>query len=103
MAARDLYHYHVIEALKKEGWIITHDPYTFNMGGVNFRMDIGAEKILAAEKDGKKIAVEVKSFIKNSPVQDLHEAVGKYDLYSIALDMQEPDRIIYLAIRLVTP
>jgi hypothetical protein len=32
---------------------------------------LGAEKILAAEKQGRKIAVEVKSFLSVSPVHDL--------------------------------
>jgi hypothetical protein len=33
------------------------------VGGVEMYVDLGAEKIIAAEKDGKKIAVEIKSFI----------------------------------------
>jgi XisH protein len=27
--ARDIYHEHVKEALIKDGWTVTHDPYLF--------------------------------------------------------------------------
>ncbi len=60
---------------------------------------MGAEKILAAEKQGRKIAVEVKSFVSASPVHDLEEAVGQYIVYEDILERSEPERIIYLAIR----
>ncbi|MCB0836576.1 MAG: XisH family protein [Bacteroidetes bacterium] len=98
MSAKDIYHDHVREALKNDGWTITDDPYSFSVGKVDFRIDLGAEKLLAAEKGNHKIAVEIKSFIKASPVQDMHEAVGKYEIYSLALDFNEPERELYLAI-----
>jgi len=60
---------------------------------------LGAEKLFAAEKQGRKIAVEVKSFVSASPVNDLEEAVGQYIIYEDILDRLEPERIIYLAIR----
>lgn len=98
MPAKDIYHDHVREALEKDGWTITDDPYSFSLGKVDFRIDLGAEKVIAAEKGNQKIAVEIKSFIKPSPVQDMHEAVGKHEMYSLALDLREPDRELYLAI-----
>ena len=60
---------------------------------------MGAEKLFATEKQGRKIAVEVKSFVSASPVNDLEEAVGQYIIYEDILDRLEPERIIYLAIR----
>lgn len=39
------------------------------------------EKLLAAEKEKEKIAVEVKSFAGVSVVRDLENAIGKYILY----------------------
>ncbi len=102
MSARDLYHDHVRKALENDGWVITDDPFSFSTGNVNFRIDLGAEKLIAAEKDNQKIAVEIKSFIKPSPVQDMHEAVGKHEMYSIALNFKEPERELYLAIPLHT-
>jgi Holliday junction resolvase-like predicted endonuclease len=98
MSTRDKYHDVVKQALEKEGWTITDDPYSFSYGKVDFRIDLGAEKLIAAQKDNQKIAVEIKSFIKPSPVQDMHEAVGQYEMYSLALDFDDPNRELYLAI-----
>lgn len=61
-------------------------------------VDLGAERvIIAAEKDRQKIAVEIKSFLNRSPVRDLEEAVGQYDIYRTLLTETEPDRMLWLA------
>lgn len=64
-------------------------------------MDLGSEKLFAAEKDQRRIAVEVKSFIRPSPVQDLENALGQYVLYRSLLEesTNNQDRRLYLAIR----
>lgn len=67
------------------------------MGGRSAFVDLGAEKLFAAEKEGKRIAVEVKSFISPSPVKDL-EQVGQYIKYSQVLERQNFNRLLYLAI-----
>lgn len=54
---------------------------------------------MAAEKAGRKIAVEIKSFIGVSPVTDLEKALGQYILYQDILEETEADRVLYLAIR----
>ena len=97
--AKDIYHDHVREILEINGWIITHDPYYVRIGGVDFFMDLGAKEVIGAEKEGRKIAVEIKSFASLSNVADFHEAYGKFVLYRKALRKKEPDRILYLAIR----
>jgi hypothetical protein len=61
-------------------------------------VDLGAEQLLAAEKSGQKIAVEVKSFIGPSELDDLEKALGQYVLYHDVLAEREPDRALYLAI-----
>jgi hypothetical protein len=48
--ARDKYHYHVREALIKDGWTITHDPYYIISPGLNYPVDLGAEKVIGAIK-----------------------------------------------------
>lgn len=50
MPAKDRYHDIVRQALEKEGWDITHDPYTMLIGKAEMHIDLGAEKLLAAEK-----------------------------------------------------
>ena len=99
MPAKDIYHNNVRTALEKDGWTITKDPLTLEIGGRSLFVDLGAEKIFAAEKQGRKIAVEVKSFLAASPVHDLEEALGQYIVYEDILEVSEPERNIYLAVR----
>ena len=98
MPKRDLFHEAVKKGLIKDGWTITDDPLTFRIDGINISIDLGAEKVIGAEKDGKKIAVEVKSFISPSPLTDFHTALGQFLTYRLFLGQEEPDRQIYLAI-----
>ena len=99
MPAKDIYHNTVRTALEKDGWTITNDPLPLKIGDRSLFVDLGAEKILAAEKQGRKIAVEVKSFLSISPVHDLEEALGQYIVYEDILELSEPERNIYLAVR----
>jgi hypothetical protein len=96
--ARDIYHDTVRTALIKDGWTITDDPFTLKVGGRSTFVDLGAEKLFAAEKEDRRIAVEVKSFISPSPVKDLEQALGQYIMYSQVLESQNIDRLLYLAI-----
>jgi hypothetical protein len=89
-------------ALIKEQWLITADPLRLKIEGVRFEIDLGAEKILAAQKGNQKIAVEIKSFLNDSALTDFHLALGQFLNYKLALQMSEPDRILYLAIPLET-
>jgi len=99
MPVRDIYHDNVKNALIKDEWTITHNPLTLKWGKKDMYVDLGAEKILAAEKEGRKIAVEVKSFVGPSEIEDLKNALGQYVLYHDILKRTDPDRILYLAIR----
>jgi hypothetical protein len=99
MPAKNIYHDGVVRALTADGWTITHDPLTLSFGGKDLFMDLGAERAaLAAEKDGRKIAVEVQSFLGASPVRDLQEAIGQHQVYRVILAETEPDRSAYLAV-----
>ena len=98
MPARDIYHETVKKALIKEGWTITHDPLTLRWGATDVYIDLGAEQLLAAEKEGRKIAIEIKSFVGKSNVEDLEKALGQYILYHDILAKREPDRGLYLAV-----
>lgn len=96
--AKDIYHDTVRTALEKDGWTITDDTFTLSAGKRDVFVDLAAEKPLTAERQGQKIAVEVKSFISPSPVKDLQNALGQYILYAELLAVTEPERILYLAI-----
>jgi len=98
MPARDIYHNNVIHALEKEQWIVTHDPLHLKWGAKDMYIDIGAEKLILAEKASEKIGVEVKSFLGHSQMQDLEQAVGQYIIYEDVLRQLQPERKLYLAI-----
>lgn len=99
MPAKDLYHDTVKTALIKDGWTITDDPLTLAIGERDLYVDLGAEKLLIADRGSQKIAVEVKSFIGSSPVKDLENALGQYILYEDIIAEEYPERILYLAVR----
>jgi XisH protein len=96
--ARDLFHQVVKDALTKDGWNITHDPFPVDYGDVQMQIDLGAERLLAAIKDAETIAVEIKSFVNPSSISEFHTAVGQYLNYRRALRAQEPTRVLYLAV-----
>jgi len=98
MAARDKFHNAVKTALTKDGWTITNDPLYLEFGGVDLYVDLGAEKLIAAQKGTQKIAVEIKSFLGLSIVSAFHLAVGQVMNYQLVLRQKEPDRILYLAV-----
>jgi XisH protein len=98
VAAKDAFHEVVKTALQKDGWQITHDPYTLQAGTLELYIDLGAQKVVAAEKDGQKIAVEIKSFVGPSKISEFYTALGQFISYRTALQEQEAERILYLAI-----
>jgi hypothetical protein len=98
MPAKDLFHNTVKIALEKDGWIITDDPLFIKIDKIEFYVDLAAERMLAAEKAGEKIAVEVKSFLGLSVVSEFHTALGQFLNYRSALRKQQPERILYLAL-----
>src|SRR5258708_22379689 len=68
MPARNIHHAVVVRALTADGWTITHDPYPLSFGGKDLFVDLGAEEAaLAAEKEGRRIAVEIQSFLGRPP------------------------------------
>lgn len=99
MPARDLYHDNLKTALIKDGWTITHDPLPLKYGKRTLLVDLGAERLITAEKGGRKIAVEGKSFVGESEMEDLEQALGQFILYHDVLAKADPDRILFLAIR----
>jgi hypothetical protein len=98
MSAKDIFHQVVIDALENEEWEITHDPLKIGIGSIEYRIDLGAERVIGASKGNEKIAVEIKSFVGQSKTYELHNAIGQFNNYVVALEEVEPDRKLYLAI-----
>jgi hypothetical protein len=98
MAAKDRFHNAVKRALEREQWVITDDPLRLEVGGTKFEIDLGAEHLLAAERGCEKIAIEIKTFLGDSPLTDYHAALGQFLNYRLALEISDPTRILYLAL-----
>lgn len=98
MPAKDIYHDAVKNALIKDDWTITADPYFIIYKKLKLIADLSAESALSAQKGNNKIVIEIKSFINPSFIYDLERAVGQYIIYRNFLKKTAPDHQIYLAL-----
>lgn len=96
MMARNIYHNSVKEALIKDGWSVTHDPYYLDIGEKSpMEIDLGAEKLISAERGTEKIVVEVKSFINRSLTYDFHGAYGQFMIYRRGVRQTDPSAFYF--------
>jgi hypothetical protein len=103
MSAKNIYHDLVIQLLVTDGWTITDDPLKIEYGERKLYVDLGAERsAIGAERNGRKIAVEIQSFIGQSPVRDLQAAAGQYGMYAAILEQTDPERTLFMAIEQAT-
>ncbi|MBW4616635.1 MAG: XisH family protein [Desmonostoc vinosum HA7617-LM4] len=100
MSAKDIFHEAVKQALQKEQWIITHDPLKVEFGDVNFQIDLGVQRVIAAQKQDDKIAVEIKSFLRSSAITEFYSALGQFLSYRLALEEVHLNRTLYVAVPL---
>ena len=61
-------------------------------------MDLGAERLVAAERNQEKFAVEIKSFQSASDIRDVEMALGQYVFYRSLLARFEPGRKLFPAV-----
>ena len=100
--SKDTFHDAVKNALIKEGWQVNYDPFAISFGSINMSIDLGSQKLIAAENALGKIAVEIKSFLPQaSAISEFHTALGQYMNYRYALKTEEPERTLYLAVPVV--
>lgn len=86
MPARDTIHNIVKEALIKDGWEITNDPYVISYGERFLFVDLAAAasevnnkiegRFIGAKRENTRIAIEIKEFRGVSPIADLEQALG---------------------------
>lgn len=67
-------------------------------GKTDLFVDLGAEKLIAAEKGETKIAVEIKSFLGKSIIAEVQDAIGQFIMYREVLVDSQPERNLFLAI-----
>lgn len=88
----------------KDGWQITNDPYVISYGERFLFIDLGAtgnetmSQFIGAQRQDRRIAVEIKDFRGRSAIESLEQAIGQYMLYQLLLAQVDPAREIYLAI-----
>lgn len=98
MPKRDSIHDIVKIALEADGWTITHDPFTISTtDSGEIHIDLAAERILAAEKGNEKIVVEIKTLIGKSLITEFYGALGKYQLYEVAIEEASVNRVLFMA------
>jgi hypothetical protein len=98
MPAPDAIQGAVKNALIKEGWTITDDPFVIFYERLRLFADLGAERPIGAERAGQALVAEVKSFLDPSPINDFKLALGQYLMYRALLEVTAPERNLYLAI-----
>jgi hypothetical protein len=98
MPAKDTYHDAVKNALIKDGWTITFDPYPIKYEEVKLVADLAGEKTISATREGQKIVLEIKSFLSRSPMREFETALGQYLIYQTFLSITHPDHKIYLVV-----
>ena len=100
MPAKDTYHNAVKNALIKDGWTITADPYPLEYEDVELYPDLAVEKLISQNQKQRKIIVEIKSFISPSLIKDFQNALGQYILYRDLIQLSQDEyQEIYLAIK----
>lgn len=98
MARQDKIHDAVKNALIKDGWTITADPFRIEFEEYKLYADLAAERPIKAVRGNEKIVVEIKSFLNPSSVSDFEDALGQYLIYRRLLSKLEPETKMFLAI-----
>lgn len=98
MPAKDIYHDTVKRALEKDGWRITAENFQLPGWGTRAYIDIIADNVFVAEKEGRKIAVEVKSFVGKSNLSELEKAIGQFIIYRFAMRREDAERELFIAV-----
>lgn len=100
MPAKDTYHDAVKNALIKDGWTITADPYPLEYEDVELYPDLAVEKAIENEQRQRKIIIEIKTFISQSLIKDFENALGQYIFYRNMIQLaQDEYQEIYLAVK----
>jgi hypothetical protein len=94
---KDIIHEPVKNALIKDGWTITADPYQIEYEELRLFADISAKRAIVAQKDRQQIVIEIKSFVGRSFTHDLQQAIGQCVMYRIFMDEVIPDTDLFIA------
>ena len=97
--AKDIIHDPVKNALIKDGWTIVAEQFQVEYEELEIFADIVAERSpLLAEKNGRKIIVEIKTFAGRSFMREFEQAIGQYEVYLEILELAQLHYELYMAI-----
>jgi len=97
--AKDIIHDAVKNALIKDDWIITHDPFRVEYEELEIFADLAVEKqkTMIAKKNDEKIIIEIKTFAGRSFIKELQHALGQYEVDFDLLELTGLDYELYMA------
>lgn len=98
MGEQDKFYDRVKRALMSDRWTVADQPLKVVAFEEFLDQDFGASPLILAERGLERIAVAVNSFFSAAPIEDFYQAVGEIFSYRLVLEIQDPDRPIYLAI-----
>ena len=86
MSAKDIYHDAFVRALQKDGWTIMHDPLTISVEGTNLLIDVGAERVVTAQRAGdRKMCARIPAMLSpervRMPILALRDRCNFYALF----------------------
>jgi hypothetical protein len=102
MPAQDLYHDVVRDALRQDGWRITHTALQLKVRAESRAEELWEGPWLIADKDERKVAVAVDSFVGRSNLADITQTWRQLGLARPRLHAMDSDRVVYLAVRQAT-
>ena len=102
MSTLDLYHDVVRDALRKDGWRITHTALQLKARAEARTGELWEGPWLIADKDERKVAVAVSSLVGRSNPADIKQTWRQLALSRPRLHAMDSDRVVYLAIRQAT-
>ncbi len=98
MPRKDQIHEAVKNALVKDGWTIIDDPYRIVYEDTDVYADLRILKSISGTTVQRTLVIEIKGFLGDSPMHNLENALGQYELYRIYLKNIAPTEKLYLAI-----
>jgi hypothetical protein len=102
MPRKDEIHTAVRNALIKDGWTITDDPFRIVYADTDVYADLRIVKTIDGAVAHRALVIEIKGFTGDSPIHSLENALGQYELYRIYLQRIAPADKLYLAITTAT-
>ena len=87
----------VVNALVREGWMITPPPERPNLGVDTFWGDIDTNDWVGAMREPRKIAVLIPDFSGTVPLDDFYPAYGQFDLFRYLWRKRNLEDRFYLA------